>query len=165
MCGRLRCCLNYEYEQYREGRRGLPKKGKWVETPDGVGRVTVVLPLRGSVLVNFQGGELQEYFGDQVSPASRPKRTDEPQAHSYNRPSTPTQTPPPEVEEIIPESQLEELNAESVDINSQTKPVQRNRRKSRSSRNNNNKKNRSSGRRRKKSRNTNKNSQNKSSQN
>lgn len=165
MCGRLRCCLNYEYEQYREGRRGLPKKGKWVETPDGVGRVTVVLPLRGSVLVNFQGGELQEYFGDQVSPASRPKRTDEPQAHSYNRPSTPTQTPPPEVEEIIPESQLEELNAESVDINSQTKPVQRNRRKSRSSRNNNNKKKRSSGRRRKKSRNTNKNSQNKSSQN
>jgi cell fate regulator YaaT (PSP1 superfamily) len=38
-CGRLLCCLNYEYEQYRDVSRGLPKIGKKVNLPDGSGRV------------------------------------------------------------------------------------------------------------------------------
>jgi hypothetical protein len=33
MCGRLRCCLVYEYEQYVEARKQLPKRGKRVVTP------------------------------------------------------------------------------------------------------------------------------------
>ena len=35
MCGRLRCCLVYEYEQYVEARKQLPKRGKLVITPTG----------------------------------------------------------------------------------------------------------------------------------
>ncbi len=51
VCGRLRCCLAYEYEQYREALKGLPKKGKWVETPHGPGKVIDLLPLEEAAVV------------------------------------------------------------------------------------------------------------------
>ena len=34
-CGRLKCCLKYEYEGYTELAKGMPKKGEFCETPDG----------------------------------------------------------------------------------------------------------------------------------
>jgi cell fate regulator YaaT (PSP1 superfamily) len=39
LCGRLMCCLTYEYETYRELRADLPKVGKNVTTAMGKGRV------------------------------------------------------------------------------------------------------------------------------
>jgi len=53
MCGRLRCCLNYEYENYEEARKNLPKRKKMVQTPLGEGKVIQVLPLRQAVIVEF----------------------------------------------------------------------------------------------------------------
>jgi cell fate regulator YaaT (PSP1 superfamily) len=53
ICGRLRCCLIYEYEQYAEARQKLPKRGKRVQTPRGIGRVAEVFPLRDGVLVDL----------------------------------------------------------------------------------------------------------------
>ncbi len=50
MCGRLRCCLVYEYELYVEARRHLPKKNALIGTPMGQGKVVEVLPLRDSVV-------------------------------------------------------------------------------------------------------------------
>ena len=41
-CGRLLCCLNYEYDQYREASRGVPKVGKKVTLPEGSGRIRSV---------------------------------------------------------------------------------------------------------------------------
>ena len=38
-CGRLLCCLTYEYEQYREIKGGLPKVGAKISTPNGEARV------------------------------------------------------------------------------------------------------------------------------
>ncbi len=35
MCGRLRCCLIYEYEQYVEARKQLPKRNKRVDHSQG----------------------------------------------------------------------------------------------------------------------------------
>ncbi|HOA24772.1 MAG: hypothetical protein GX484_14485 [Chloroflexi bacterium] len=51
MCGRLRCCLIYEYEQYVEAKKNLPKRNKRVGTPHGEGKVVAVNPLKGSVTV------------------------------------------------------------------------------------------------------------------
>jgi cell fate regulator YaaT (PSP1 superfamily) len=51
MCGRLRCCLVYEYEQYVQARQQLPKKNKRVGTPHGEGKVVDVLPLQDAVVV------------------------------------------------------------------------------------------------------------------
>ncbi len=51
MCGRLRCCLIYEYEQYVEARGKLPKRNKRIGTPYGEGKVIDVHPLRDAVTV------------------------------------------------------------------------------------------------------------------
>jgi cell fate regulator YaaT (PSP1 superfamily) len=51
ICGRLRCCLLYEYEQYVEARKQLPKRNKEVGTPHGNGKVIDVFPLKDAVLV------------------------------------------------------------------------------------------------------------------
>ena len=51
MCGRLRCCLVYEYEQYVEARKELPKRNKRVGTPHGEGKVIDVHPLQDAVTV------------------------------------------------------------------------------------------------------------------
>ncbi|HPL81950.1 MAG TPA: regulatory iron-sulfur-containing complex subunit RicT, partial [Anaerolineaceae bacterium] len=53
ICGRLRCCLRYESETYEAALKELPKRKKMVMTPLGEGRVTQVLPLSQSVIVNL----------------------------------------------------------------------------------------------------------------
>ncbi len=55
MCGRLRCCLIYEYEQYVAARQQLPKRNKRVVTPRGEGKVIDVLPLSNKVSVLLDG--------------------------------------------------------------------------------------------------------------
>jgi cell fate regulator YaaT (PSP1 superfamily) len=57
MCGRLRCCLIYEYEQYVEARKQLPKRNKRVVTPRGEGKVIDVQPLSGKVMVLLDSDE------------------------------------------------------------------------------------------------------------
>jgi len=57
MCGRLRCCLVYEYEQYVAARKTLPKRNKPVLTPKGQGKVVDVNPLKESVFVEIREGE------------------------------------------------------------------------------------------------------------
>lgn len=53
MCGRLRCCLSYEYTQYTEARTHLPKRNKEVTTPVGAGKVIDVRPLQEMILVEI----------------------------------------------------------------------------------------------------------------
>jgi len=53
MCGRLRCCLIYEYEQYVEARKNLPKPGKRIGTPHGEGKVVSLFPLKETALVDL----------------------------------------------------------------------------------------------------------------
>jgi cell fate regulator YaaT (PSP1 superfamily) len=62
MCGRLRCCLIYEYEQYVEARKHLPKRNKRVVTPRGEGKVVDVLPLADKVVVAIESGEHTQYL-------------------------------------------------------------------------------------------------------
>jgi cell fate regulator YaaT (PSP1 superfamily) len=57
MCGRLRCCLIYEYEQYVEARKQLPKRNKRVVTPKGEGKVIDVLPMSNKVMVLLDSEE------------------------------------------------------------------------------------------------------------
>ena len=56
MCGRLRCCLVYEYEQYVEARKQLPRRNKRIGTPHGEGRVIDQLPLLDAVRVDLGEG-------------------------------------------------------------------------------------------------------------
>jgi len=68
MCGRLRCCLIYEYEQYVEARKQLPKRNKHVGTPQGEGKVVDVLPLKDAVMVEMQNGMVREFSRAEIQP-------------------------------------------------------------------------------------------------
>jgi cell fate regulator YaaT (PSP1 superfamily) len=67
MCGRLRCCLIYEYDQYVEARAGLPKKNKRVFTPEGEARVLDVAPIRQGVIVALVDGPVREFHIDKIT--------------------------------------------------------------------------------------------------
>jgi cell fate regulator YaaT (PSP1 superfamily) len=70
LCGRLLCCLRYEFETYRELQRGMPKEGTVVATPQGEGRVRDVNLLRQSVGVELGNGRVVQMG---VKEVSRPK--------------------------------------------------------------------------------------------
>ena len=57
MCGRLRCCMAYEFEQYAEARKTLPKRNKLVVTAKGQGKVVDVNPLKETIFVEVWEGE------------------------------------------------------------------------------------------------------------
>lgn len=68
-CGRLMCCLRYEYDTYAEALRRLPKQDSVVITPDGEGIVSDVEPLSEKVKVrlNSAPNEVRVYPGNAVS--------------------------------------------------------------------------------------------------
>jgi len=68
MCGRLRCCLIYEYEHYVAARKELPKRGKKVLTPQGEGKVVDTYPLRNIVIVEIEGSGNHDYHRDELEP-------------------------------------------------------------------------------------------------
>jgi len=53
-CGRLKCCLRYEYATYEEKLKKMPPIGSTVETPDGRGRVVGHEVLAGQVTVETE---------------------------------------------------------------------------------------------------------------
>jgi cell fate regulator YaaT (PSP1 superfamily) len=53
-CGRLKCCLLYEEETYKQLRANLPRRGASVETPEGKGIVVGHHVLMQEVCVRFQ---------------------------------------------------------------------------------------------------------------
>jgi cell fate regulator YaaT (PSP1 superfamily) len=71
MCGRLRCCLIYEYEQYVAARKEMPKRKKRVVTPNGEGRVMDISPMTGMVTVQIEGEgrpSYQTFHRDDLEP-------------------------------------------------------------------------------------------------
>jgi cell fate regulator YaaT (PSP1 superfamily) len=68
MCGRLRCCLVYEYEQYAAARKELPKRNKRVVTPMGEGKVVDVSPLLHTIRVELLGTGIREFQREEIEP-------------------------------------------------------------------------------------------------
>ena len=72
VCGRLLCCLSYEHEQYVQVKAQLPRKGAWVQTPDGPGEVVSVNVLSETVIVALASTGAQEEFAPaQLSEATQ----------------------------------------------------------------------------------------------
>jgi cell fate regulator YaaT (PSP1 superfamily) len=72
-CGRLRCCLRFEYEQYRQINKALPKIGESVGTPDGMATVIVGHRLKETVSVRYEDNRVLELALADVS-RSAPSR-------------------------------------------------------------------------------------------
>lgn len=88
-CGRLMCCLRYEYEAYKEVNSRAPKHGAKIEIPDGVARVSEVnVPLERVTLQLEDGNyvkiplEEMEIVGD----GKRPNRVSEEVFQKYSAP-------------------------------------------------------------------------------
>jgi cell fate regulator YaaT (PSP1 superfamily) len=65
VCGRLMCCLNFEYEFYREARQCIPKTGSKVEIEHGPGRITEIDVVRGQAVVTLdEGGKVRVPLAD-----------------------------------------------------------------------------------------------------
>jgi cell fate regulator YaaT (PSP1 superfamily) len=54
-CGRLLCCLTYEFDQYREIKAGLPKVGARISTPTGEAKVLKINVPRESITLFIDG--------------------------------------------------------------------------------------------------------------
>jgi len=61
VCGRLMCCLKYEYDDYLEMKRGMPKVGKRITTPEGEGKVIRQNVLEKRVVVALSDGREVEF--------------------------------------------------------------------------------------------------------
>jgi cell fate regulator YaaT (PSP1 superfamily) len=68
MCGRLRCCLVYEYEQYANARKELPRRNKRVITPMGEGKVLDVNPLQNTIRVEVADVGWRDFDRKDVEP-------------------------------------------------------------------------------------------------
>ncbi len=69
-CGRLMCCLKYEQDFYEVTLKKLPKVGREIMTPDGIGTVTEIAVIREKVKVRMRQNDdtydIREYSLDQV---------------------------------------------------------------------------------------------------
>lgn len=60
-CGRLLCCLTYEYSNYIDAAKGMPPIGSSVMTPDGLGKVCYLQFMCGKVAVKMEDGKVKEF--------------------------------------------------------------------------------------------------------
>lgn len=57
ICGRLMCCLSYEYDMYVEYKKGFPKLGKRIKIPQGEGKVVKHNTLSSSITIELEDGK------------------------------------------------------------------------------------------------------------
>ena len=69
-CGRLMCCLNYEQENYELVHKRLPRVGKDIVTPEGVGVITEINVIKERVRVRLRQDDdtfdIKEFDIDEV---------------------------------------------------------------------------------------------------
>ena len=110
-CGRLMCCLKYEQETYEQTLKRVPKVGKDIVTPDGVGVLTEVNAIRERVKVRICTGdddsfEVREYAIDDVrklAPGEAPAVREA--VKPVEKRSSVKRTPIPQESEEIPEEE------------------------------------------------------------
>ncbi len=57
LCGRLMCCLAFEYDGYVDMKKNMPKCGKMIDCPEGRGKVIRQNVLQGEIAVELESGK------------------------------------------------------------------------------------------------------------
>jgi|CXWL01.1.fsa_nt_gi cell fate regulator YaaT (PSP1 superfamily) len=87
VCGRLYCCLTFEFDAYKELRGQMPKAGTMVSTPAGEAKVNSVNVMKKTVtlwmteqkqVVEMPVAELQMQYGLTVRPVELMRQIEEP---------------------------------------------------------------------------------------
>jgi cell fate regulator YaaT (PSP1 superfamily) len=132
-CGRLLCCLTYEFDQYRELKAGLPKPGARISTPTGEARVMKINVLKDSILLWIDGGtgpvempllDFRMMYGTAI----RPKELVETFERELMKTESPEKPPLPPPERVPPRSAVQEVPA-PPNAGDQTQPPRRRRRR------------------------------------
>ena len=67
-CGRLMCCLQYEHQTYKELSQSMPKLGRNVQTPGGLGKVMQNNIIKQTVLIRLEDESMLTYSIEELSP-------------------------------------------------------------------------------------------------
>ena len=65
-CGRLLCCLNYEYKNYIETAKAMVPIGSGVMTQEGLGKVCALNILTNKLSVKLSDGKIKEFPNNEV---------------------------------------------------------------------------------------------------
>lgn len=104
VCGRLYCCLTFEYEGYRELRGQLPKVGAMVSTPAGEAKVRSINVLKKTVslwveearqVIEMPAADLQMQYGLTVRPVELVREIEAPLRAEPRADTPPPAFPPP----------------------------------------------------------------------
>jgi len=96
LCDRLMCCLKYEQDQYEATRKRMPRVGREIITPDGVGTINAINVLEERVKVRIAVGdafELREYA---IDDCQRLEGAPAPRSEKAEKQETPENTEQPE---------------------------------------------------------------------
>ena len=108
-CGRLMCCLKYEQDTYEQTLKRVPRVGKDLVTPDGIGVITEINAIRETVKVRIRVDDdtfdVREYPIDDV-------RRPGPEDGAAVREAPKAQDKRPRKAPQQPEEALEEENAD-----------------------------------------------------
>jgi len=80
LCGRLMCCLKYEQETYEQIRKRMPRVGKDIVTPDGIGTVLEIQVLKEMVKVRINKGDSYEVKEYSMNDCAKPGQVAQSQA-------------------------------------------------------------------------------------
>lgn len=120
VCGRLMCCLKYEQDTYEQTRKRMPRVGREIQTPDGMGTVTELNVIKETVRVRIMKGdssELKDYPLEELQ-----KLTPEPAA---SKPAD--QVESTEAAPASESSAADEGQTESMENRERPRPVRRER--------------------------------------
>lgn len=100
-CGRLKCCLRYEYDTYQEMRRELPPVGSEVVTPEGRAKVLAHEILSQQFLAQTEDHRRVLYgLSDVLSVTRRGKAMSNKEKKTAKRSKADRPEPPPEAPDI-----------------------------------------------------------------
>ena len=107
LCDRLLCCLKYEQDNYEQTRKRMPRVGREIITPDGVGVINAINVLEETVRVRIAVGdsfELREY---PIDDCQRPEREE-------RKPRVEEEDPAVEDEQSAPQGERVEAAEQSA---------------------------------------------------
>jgi cell fate regulator YaaT (PSP1 superfamily) len=110
ICGKLMCCLKYEYQIYKDAKDHLPGMGSFIATPKGQAKVIEVNVIKETFAALYEDGSVERYtVEDREEWAQAAKsgcgqccggtcehKTAEPETQAVPASETPSETPAPE---------------------------------------------------------------------
>jgi cell fate regulator YaaT (PSP1 superfamily) len=127
-CGKLKCCLRYEYDGYMEFNKGLPRCGAEVQCPTGVGKVLKHQYVQRLTLVRMADGETVEIPVEEMQRLAEKRATGETRPAKRHRA---TAAPPRDAVVRPPHDQAPQTAAPGTEGDVESPPAKRRRRRRR----------------------------------